>query len=177
MTFVGRLDRQKGLFWLLASATVWLPRSPQCDLLLVGEGPERRQLEDQCRKLGIAGRVHFAGWRPDIAEILAHSRLLVLPSAWEGMPNAVLEAMAARLPVVATDVEGVRELLGPADGEQIVPLGDTAVLADKLTCLLNHAEIAAEIGARNRRRVEENFSLSGMVAAYEKLWESVLAGP
>ena len=112
VTCIGRLDRQKGLDWLLETAAIWLPQLPRCDLLLVGQGPERRKLEAQCRGLGIGDRVHFAGWRPDVAEILAASRLLVLPSAWEGMPNVVLEAMAAGLPVVATDVEGVRELLG-----------------------------------------------------------------
>ncbi len=84
------------------------------------------------------------------------------------MPNVVLEAMAAGLPVVATDVEGVREVLGPAAAAQIVPFGDTAALAEKLIRFVKDAEIAAEIGAQNRRRVEENFSLSGMVAAYAR---------
>jgi glycosyltransferase involved in cell wall biosynthesis len=176
VTYIGRLDRQKGLDWLLETAAVWLPQLPGCDLLLVGQGPERRRLEAQCRRLGLAGRVHFAGWRPDADEILAASRLLVLPSRWEGMPNVVLEAMAAGLPVLAADVEGVREVLGLAGDAQIGQFGDTAEWSQKLVRLATDADFAAETGAGNRRRVEESFSLSGMVAAYEGLWESLATG-
>ena len=114
VTFVGRLEPQKGVDWLIEAAPRWLAELPDCDLLLVGEGPLRASLETAARTAGIAQRVHFVGWRPDVPEILAASGLLVLPSAWEGMPNVVLEAMASRRPVVATDVEGVRELLGSA---------------------------------------------------------------
>ena len=120
---IGRLERQKGLAWLLETAAIWMPQVPQCDLLLAGRGPQQSLLEAQCRTLGLRDRVHFLGWRPDIVEILAASRLLVLPSQWEGMPNVVLEAMAAGLPVVATDVEGVRELLGPAATAQVCAAG------------------------------------------------------
>jgi glycosyltransferase involved in cell wall biosynthesis len=173
---IGRLDRQKGLGWLLETAAVWMPQLPGWDLLLVGRGPQRARLEAQCRRLGLRGRVHFLGWRPDVAEILAASRLLVLTSAWEGMPNAVLEAMAAGLPVVATDVEGVRELLGPAATTQVVQFGDTEALAQRLISFASDAEMAAQTGAENHRRAETNFSLSGMVAAYEDLWNAVAAG-
>ena len=110
--------------WLIETAPAWLERLPNCDLLVVGEGPLRRPLEATCQAKGIAGRVHFAGWRTDVPEILAATDLLVLPSAWEGMPNVVLEAMASRRPVVASDVEGVRELLGAAAPQQTVRYGD-----------------------------------------------------
>jgi glycosyltransferase involved in cell wall biosynthesis len=176
VTYVGRLDRQKGLDWLLDTAAVWLPQLPKCDLLLVGKGPLQRQLAEQCRRLGLADRVHFAGWRPDIPEILAASRLLVLPSVWEGMPNVVLEAMAAALPVLATAAEGVEELLGRAAAEQTVKYGDTEAFVGKLTHLMEDRETAAQVVAKNRRRAEENFTLPGMVAAYETLWQSLLAG-
>ncbi len=76
-------------------------------------------------RLGLGGRVRFAGWRPNVAEILAASELLVPPSRWEGMPNVVLQAMALALPVLATDVEGAGELLGPAAVPQTVAYGDT----------------------------------------------------
>jgi glycosyltransferase involved in cell wall biosynthesis len=92
------------------------------------------------------------------------------------MPNIVLEAMASRRPVVATDVEGVRELLGPAGEEQIVPYGDSQALADKIVKLMYNRELAAEIGGQNRRRAEENFAISRMVTAYENLWESLATG-
>ncbi len=176
VAFVGRLEPQKGVQWLIETAPAWLAKLPDCDLLLVGEGPLRRPLEAACQAAGIAGRVHFAGWRADVPEILAASTLLVLPSAWEGMPNVVLEAMASRRPVVATDVEGVRELLGPAAPRQTVRYGDTQCLMDKIVSFMLDPAMAAAVGAENRRRAEENFAISQMVAAYEDLWESLVTG-
>ena len=175
VTCVGRLDRQKGLAWLIEAAQAWLGRLPECDLLLVGRGPQRRKLERMCRRGGIADRVHFAGWRADVPEILAASDLLVLPSVWEGMPNAVLEAMASGLPVVATAVEGVEELLGPAAAAQTVRYGDSQAFADKVVRLMEDREAAAQLGRENRHRAEEDFDLAGMVEAYQTLWEELVA--
>jgi len=174
VTFVGRLERQKGVRWLIESAPDWLERLPDFDLLLVGKGPLEPELRRLAEKLGIPGRVHFAGWRPDVPEILAASEILVLPSEWEGMPNVVLEAMASRLPVVASDVEGVRELLGEGAKNQTVRFGDGRGLAERLARLLSDPQLAAELGAANRRRVEQEFGIERMVAAYEDLWESLV---
>ncbi len=113
IAYVGRLDEQKNLPWLLELLPPIFAAHARCDLLLVGAGPQRARLQQQAARLGISDRVHFAGFRADVPAILAASDVLVLPSRWEGMPNVVLEAMAAARPVVATDVEGVSELLGP----------------------------------------------------------------
>jgi len=153
---------------------LWLERLPDCDLLLVGKGPEQGAIEVACRQRGIFDRVQLAGWRSDVPEILAASDLLVLPSLWEGMPNAVLQAMASRLPVLATDVEGVRELLGPAADAQIVRYGDTETFAEKLVALVSDRALASELGRKNRLRVQSAFTLSRMVAAYQDLWESLV---
>jgi glycosyltransferase involved in cell wall biosynthesis len=173
VTYVGRLGRQKGLDWLLESAPMWIDRAPECHLLLVGQGPEKTRLEGIRDRLVLGPRVHLAGWRKDVAAILAASRLLVLPSRWEGMPNVVLQAMASGLPVVATDVEGVRELLGEHAGPQTVPFGDGGALADALLAFLSDPSRAAEIGRHNRRRVETAFTLPRMVTAYEALWSGL----
>jgi glycosyltransferase involved in cell wall biosynthesis len=109
-----------------------------------------------------------------VPAVLAASDLLVLPSAWEGMPKAVLEAMASRLPVVASDVEGVRELLGPVADEQTVPYGDSGAFAERVVKLMEDRRRAAELGAENRRLAEQKFSIGRMVTAYEQLWESLL---
>ncbi len=175
VTYVGRLDRQKGVRWLLETAPLWLERVPDCDLLLVGKGPEQGALDIECRERGISDRVQLAGWRTDVPEILAASDLLVLPSIWEGMPNVVLQAMASRLPVLATDVEGVRELLGPAADAQVVRYGDTQTFAEKLVALMSDRALASELGRQNRRRVASEFTLDRMVAAYQDLWESLMA--
>jgi glycosyltransferase involved in cell wall biosynthesis len=174
VTFIGRLEPQKGISWLVENSPTWLAELPDCDLLVVGEGTLKSPLESVCRAKGITGRVHFAGWRTDIPEILAASNLLVLPSAWEGMPNVVLEAMASRIPVVATEVEGVRELLGHTDHDQMAPYGDTQALSGKIMDFLRDPTLAAATGKENRVQVENNFSISRMVANYENLWESVV---
>jgi glycosyltransferase involved in cell wall biosynthesis len=174
VTFVGRLEPQKGVDWLLATARQWLTKLPDGELLLVGLGPSEGALKAAVQAAGIADRVHFAGWRPDVPEILAASGLLVLPSVWEGMPNVVLEAMASRLPVVATDVEGVRELLGPGAGQQTVRHGDSQALGDKIVRFMLDSTLARATGEENRRRAEENFGIARMVEAHEALWESLV---
>jgi glycosyltransferase involved in cell wall biosynthesis len=170
VTYVGRLDPQKGLDGLLAGARWWLDRLGGLDLLLVGDGPLRSQLAAQVERSGLTQRVHFAGWRDDVPEILRASRLLVLPSEWEGMPNVVLEAMAARLPVVATDVEGVRELLGPSAEAQVVAQGAVQALGERIVALLSDDSLAARLGEENRTRAERHFSIDAMVTAYAALY-------
>ncbi len=177
VTFIGRLDPQKGLPQLLTTASDWLRRLPDCDLLLVGKGPLEAALRRQCDEAGIAQRVHFAGWRPDIPAILAASSLLVLCSAWEGMPNVVLEAMASSLPVVATQVEGVGELLGSGSLEQSVPYGRWEDFSNLVVRILSDPNLADRLGRENRHRTEHQFTIERMVESYQDLWEQILAGP
>jgi glycosyltransferase involved in cell wall biosynthesis len=174
VTYVGRLDWQKDVLWLLQAAPRVLAESPGIHLLIVGAGPQAEELRQFAGQLGIGSRVHFTGFRTDVPAILAASRLLVLPSRWEGMPNVVLEAMASRLPVVASDVEGVRELLGEATEAQVVRHGDSAGLTAKILRLLDDRELAAELGQANRLRAEQTFSIERMVAAYEELWTALV---
>lgn len=177
ITFVGRLDPQKGLGWLLHLASKAFERLPDHDLLIVGHGPARDLLERMVRELGIAERVHFAGWQAEIPAILAASDVLVLPSRWEGMPNAILEAMAAGKPVVACAVEGVAELLG-AEGDanaQVVPSGDAAAFLEKLVRFVENPQFAVEIGARNRVRAANRFRIEQMVGRYENLYTELFA--
>lgn len=172
-TFVGRLDHQKGVDWLLQTAPRWLPTT-ECHLLIVGEGPLYRYLMAVSRQLGIFANTHFVGWRQDVPEILAASTMLLLPSRWEGMANVLLEAMASRLPVVATDVEGVREVLGDTGPAQVVPFGDTDGLAARVTSLLKDRSLAESLGKANRRRVEEAFRIETTVESYQGLWRSLI---
>lgn len=174
ITCAGRLEPQKGVGWLIETAPGWLDRLPDCDLLIVGKGPQREKLQRLCRSKGISDRVHFVGWRADVPEILAASRLLVLPSRWEGMPNVLLQAMASGLPVLASDVEGVRELLGAEADRQTVEPGDSAAFGQKLVRLASESRLAAELGEANRQRAREEFSVGRMVASYQSLWESLV---
>ena len=174
---VGRLDSQKGLDWLIEHAPSWLLAHPQHDLILVGEGHARLTIESLIRERAIGNRVHLAGWQANVPGILAASDLLVLPARWEGMPNVVLEAMASSRPVLAADVEGIRELLGNDAGPQIAAPGDVAQWRANLDSILGDRMLAAALGRRNRRRAEEHFTLEAVTAAYTQLYLGLLSTP
>ncbi len=171
---VARLARQKGQAWLIRSAPQWLGKLPDCHLLLVGEGPDRASLERQVQRAGLQGRIHFAGFINDIPGILASVTALALPSLWEGMPNALLEAMAAGLPVVASRVEGVDELLGPLAERQTVPYGDDSALSARLESIVRDRELARSLGNQNRQRVQRHFTINATCLAYQRLWDALL---
>lgn len=172
LVYVGRLDPQKRVDWLLELLTHTFKAAHHCHLVIVGEGSERGRLERLAREYGLDTRVHFAGFRRDIPEILAGSQLLVLPSAWEGMPNVILEAMASSRPVVATDVEGVRELLGPEASRQVAPAGSWRLFSDHLLALLDDAHLCAKLGAANHERASQ-YSLASMIDRYGALYEEL----
>jgi starch synthase (maltosyl-transferring) len=173
---VGRIDQQKNTAWLVELGPTILGKLPEHHLLFVGQGPLRQSLEARAAELGLAGRVRFVGWRPDVPGILAASDLLLLPSRWEGMPNVVLEAMAAGMTVVATSAEGVGELLGRA-GPQMVAHGDGAAFAAAVVELAGDAEQRALWGRRNLERAATQFSLQAMVQRYEALYEGLFGQP
>lgn len=172
---IGRLDPQKGFDWLLDLAPRLLAGLPRHDLLLVGSGPEEASLRRQTAELDLTKRVHFLGWRDDLASLLAATDLLLLPSRWEGMSNVLLEGMAAGRPVVAREVEGVREVIGPTAAEQIVPRDDSAAFVAKTIELATHPDRAATLGAANRDRASREFSPAKMIAAYEALYDKLLS--
>ncbi len=99
----------------------------------------------------------------------------MLTSAWEGMPNVVLEAMAAGLPVVATQVEGLDELLGPRFQEQSVPYGKWEDFSDSVVRILSDRNLANRLGRENRNRTEHQFTIERTVESYQVLWERILA--
>ncbi len=171
---LGRLHRQKGLDWLLQQAPAILAQLPEHDLVIVGRGPEQPALASLAEKGGLAGRVHFLGWRSDIPQLLRRSALLVLPSRWEGMPNVVLEAMAAGRAVAAADTHGVRELLGENGSSQIFAGGDAESLVGTVVRLGQNPAQAADLGRQNLQRAEAEFSLSAMVGAYQRLYQSLV---
>lgn len=173
--FVGRLDHQKGIDLLIRAWQQLAASFPDHDLMLVGEGPQRTKIEQQVASLGLSHRVSLLGWRPDVPELLRRSELFVLPSRWEGMPNALLEAMAQGLPVVATNVEGVREVLGDAGGAQLVPAESVEALANQIARILAAPALARQLGEQNQRRVASQFSVSRMVDGYVGVYREVLS--
>lgn len=172
---IGRLDRQKGIEWLLEALRDVSPRVPRAELLLVGNGPEQESLQRLAARY-CPVPVHFLGFRVDVPQILAASDLVVLPSRWEGMPNVVLEAMASGRAVVATDVEGVREGLGPNAPQQLAAVDDPRGFAERIVVLLNDAELRNRLEKANLQRAREDFSFSAAVGAYERLYSELLSG-
>ena len=176
IVYVGRIEPQKGLDWLLANARSWLDRIPESELLLVGDGPQRADLERISQQAGITARVHFAGWRPEIPEILAASRLLILPSRWEGMPNVVLQAMASGLPVLATDVEGVRELLGEGADTQTVSPGNAESPGGEARADPFRRVIGRILGSPKPRGRQSGSTFMPWWTRTARLWTSLLDG-
>ncbi len=174
IVFVGRLDRQKGIAELIEAAPSFLAALPDHDLVVVGRGDLAEQVVARARQLGIDQRVHFTGWRSDVPEILAAADLVVIPSAWEGMCNVMLEAMAAGKLLIARQVEGAAEVLAPVGTEQLCGPG-VQVLSEAIVKAASSPDIAAQIGAKNRQRVEQFFTLDAMAARYAELYRELIS--
>lgn len=165
--FVGRLSEQKGILPLIKKTDLLLENLPDHHLILLGDGPLRSQIQESINKSRNATRVHLLGWRPQAGPWIAHSRALLLPSRYEGMPNVVLEAMSVGKPVVVFAVEGVAELLGE-QSEQVVH-GDLTQFIERAHQLANSDKIAS-LGVENRIRAEALFRLEDQHAKYEQLY-------
>jgi glycosyltransferase involved in cell wall biosynthesis len=148
---------------------------PAAKFLIAGEGPLRAEVASRIAGAGLAGRFLLLGLRRDVPDVLRALDLLVLPSAREGLPNVVLEAMATGLPVVATSVGGTPDLVLPGVTGLLVPPGDPGALASAILAVLGDPAAARRMGAEALRRVREAYSLDGMVRRTEALYEELLA--
>ncbi len=174
---IGRLDRQKGLSTLIEAAAIVAPKFGNTHFLLVGEGSQRAEIENLIREKGLVERVHLAGWRTDVPELLAAGTALVLSSLWEGMPNVVLEAMAAGLPVVTTRVEGTSELVIEGQTGLLVPPQSPAELAAAIETILSNPAQAKSMGQLGRERAATEFSWDKMVNRYSELYSRLIQEP
>jgi L-malate glycosyltransferase len=139
-----------------------------------GEGPEREYLDERIVRLGLRERVILLGHRLDVPAILARSQAACLCSSAEGLSNALMEAMAARLPVVATRVGGNPELIQDGEDGFLVPYGDAEALAATLSALLSAPQSAREMGLRGRKRVESELSMERMADGHGALYRRAL---
>jgi glycosyltransferase involved in cell wall biosynthesis len=169
---VASLSPVKDQATLLAAFARLRERHPEACLLLVGEGPERARLEAAAAPLGWS--VRFLGHRADVADLLRACDVYVQTSTTEGFSNALVQAMATALPVVATRVGGNVELLDGC-GALVAP-GDPEAAAEALLALAADRDRRRALGLRGRRRVEERCSVEGMVSAYAAAFEQALAG-
>ncbi len=167
---VGRLTRQKGHEVLLRAVADVAEEWPQMMLLIAGDGEERAHLERLADSLGLRKRVHFLGAMSNVREFLSVLDVFVHPSHWEGLGIAVLEAMAMALPVVATNIEGLAEIIDNDKDGLLVSPNDPGAVARAIKALLRDREMGLRLGRAARERVADAFSLHAMIRNYERMY-------
>lgn len=170
--WVGRLVPAKAPEIFLEAAAIAMRELPALKVLIVGDGPLRREAEAHARRLGIGHRVVFAGLRHDVPELLQGMNALVFSSDREGFSMAMLEAMACGVPVIATRVGGTPELIESGVTGLLVPPRDPGALAQQMIALLNAPATAEAIRQASRARITQQFSLRAMVDAYDTLYRA-----
>ncbi|RCS54409.1 glycosyltransferase [Bremerella cremea] len=174
---IGRLEPQKGFDWLIRCLGPLLKEKPEWELVILGDGSLRDELATQIRTEGLEKSVRLPGWSMDLEGWYFQSEIYALSSRWEGMPNTLLEAMAHGLPVIATNVEGVRELLPDQLAQQTITHENVSQATSLLRQLMEKPALRQELGEANRQQIQQHFSLDQMVARYEALLDAVLSIP
>lgn len=169
---VGRLEKQKGHEFLFKALN--LIKDIPWMLWIVGEGSLKTRLKKLVKDLNLQERIIFLGTKSNIVEILSQIDIFVLPSLWEGLGLAVLEAAAAGKPIVASRVGGIPEIIEEKKNGLLVRPKDVQDLSRALRWMLTHEDEAAKMGQRARKIVKEKFDIKEMVEAYEKLYEELI---
>ena len=170
---VGRVTVQKGHTYLLDAIPQVLMQFPKAVFAIAGDGHLRHALQDKAMQMGIDGSIHFLGTRSDIPELLSVADVFVLPSLWEGLPLALLEAMSVGLAVVATRVEGVESIIVDGENGFLVPSEDVDALSTALIKILEDKGGRIRFGDRNKILVEEFFTIDRMCESYAELFIEV----
>lgn len=170
---VGRLSPEKGFDQLIDATRIIVRAADSIGVVLIGDGPERRKLEARVRESGLESHVVFTGFREDVDRLLPSADILVQSSHTEGLPNVVLEACAAGIPVVATDVGGTSEIIEDVVNGFLVPPADPAALAGRVINLARSPLLRHEMGQRGRNIVRNRFSFARQAAQYQDLFVAV----
>jgi glycosyltransferase involved in cell wall biosynthesis len=169
---VARLEPQKGHTTLLRAAA----DLPGMVFAFAGSGAEQTALEREAAALGITDRVLFLGHRTDVPDLLAAADVFVLPSSNEGLPLALLEATAAGIPVVASDIGGNRDIVTDGETGLLVPVGDADALAGAINRLVQDPALARRLGEAGTARFEERYTAAAMAQGVERIYREVLSG-
>jgi glycosyltransferase involved in cell wall biosynthesis len=170
----GRLVALKGIEYLLSAAVALRREFPRLRVEIAGSGPQRKVLEKVVAAAGLGEQVRFLGWIDDLTPVLSRWDVFVMPSLEEGFPIAALDAMAAGLPVVATSVGGVPELIEDGKTGWLVPPRDAEALAGQLRLLLGNPEQRLRMGAAAYARVRDHFSVAQMTQNFADLYDELL---
>lgn len=168
--FVGRLTKQKQPMHLVRAIAA-MPDQLRNQVIVdfIGEGELRRDLERHVVTAGLGDCIRFRGYQSNVVEWMQNADVLALPSAWEGLPNVVLEAMANRLPVVATNVDGVAEIIQPGVTGWLVPPADVTALAAALSQVLTDEDARQKVADRALEAVRQRFCWKNTIEAFERL--------
>jgi glycosyltransferase involved in cell wall biosynthesis len=165
-----RLVEQKGLAYLVEAMDEVQQRNPKVRLVIAGDGDLRESLEQDVAQRGLAGTVQFLGMRRDLSRLLRAFDLYALPSIWEGLPLVVLEAMAAGLPLVASDVGGVATAVTHQANGLLVPPKDVGALSASILTLAADPELRGRMGRKGREVFDRQFSAEAMARQYSALY-------
>ncbi len=171
----GRLAIEKGHRTFLKAAAIVGPKIPQAKFLIVGDGPLRKELEQDAKDLQLASRVIFAGIRRDMPSMYKISDCLVNASSIEGLPMTILEAMAAHLPVIATPVGAVPQVVRDHQNGFLYPPGDEQALASALLALIQDPALRQRVAIQAYQDVQQQFSDGRMAEHYQKIYGQILA--
>jgi glycosyltransferase involved in cell wall biosynthesis len=172
---VARLTRQKGVEFFVEAAAIVLRSHPGAQFVLVGDGELRPQVEAQINNLHIASSFYFLGLRADYLDIMATFDIFAMPSLWEGLPYAPLEAMALAKPVVGTDVTGLRDIIQHQVNGILVPAESAQALAQATVTLLEDKDLAARLGEEGRRSLGQRYDPDRIASQTGELYKTVLA--
>jgi len=171
---VGRLTHQKGHSYLLQAMPAIRACTPKAKLFIVGDGPLRKKLENLTKQLGIQREVQFLGTRTDVPCLLAAADVFIHPSVSEGMPNALLEAMAVGLPCVVSALDAVQDILQHELNSLLVPPSDAVAMSEAVCRLLKDEKLRKVLGSQAQKLVREQFSSQRMIDQYEQLFNQIL---
>jgi glycosyltransferase involved in cell wall biosynthesis len=172
--YIGQLIERKDMPTLMTAFHLLTKERKNIRLIILGDGAKRVELQEQCRQLGIADKVDFLGFRTDAASWLKTFDIFVLPSRLEGIPRCIMEALAATIPVVITDIPGNRDLVTHKDSGLLYPVGDSRQLAECVAFMIDHPAEAREMAVCGNRKVEDEYSNRKMAREYEAVYEIIV---
>jgi glycosyltransferase involved in cell wall biosynthesis len=174
---IGRLWPQKRVKDLVWAADLLKSTRDDAYLLIIGDGPQRWRLERYTEQSAVTDRVHFLGERDDVPRLMPHFDCLWLGSEYEGQSNAILEAMAAGVPVIATDIAGNRDLVVDQETGFLVPVGDRFEFTRRTHWLLEDESLRRRLGDAGRQRIEEYFRVEQMIDSHAALYRQLVGRP
>lgn len=174
---IGNLKPQKAPLDLVAAARLAVQRDRRVRFIVAGDGPLRAETERAIAAGGLQGVVRLLGWREDVPELLAAMDLFLLTSRFEGLPRAALQAIAASVPVIATDTGGISEIVHDAESGYLVGVGDVAAAAERVVCLAADPVLRSRIARAARNRLGAEFDIGTLVGRLERLYDELLGRP